>query len=123
MSLTRLRRILRESGNALFNTCSPVRRQIRQPEPTLIPPLLACSLFRHLSSSELRSRTHQALLQASAFGVQLSGGHVDVVEEALAGQQKRGDRARPRGLVEMLLPYAHKLPDMTLAVNGLAEVS
>lgn len=55
--------------------------------------------------------------------MELSGGELDIVEQALEGQEKRGDLARPLRLAEMIMPHTHKLPDMTFAVNALAEVS
>lgn len=80
------------------------------------------SLFRRLSSSELRRRTRLALRSDFAFGVAIKEGKVSIVEDDNGGGVTRGDLARPRGFAEMIAPYASKLPDMEFAINALAEV-
>lgn len=93
------------------------------PLSPLLPPLVRVySLFRHLSSFELRRRTRQALRSDFAFGVAIKDGEVSIIEDVDGGGVTRGDLARPRGFAEMIRPYASKLPDMKFAINALAEV-
>lgn len=96
--------------------------------PALVLPVFdpscpcSASLFRYLSSSELRSRTRQAMLQETTFGVVLESGKLRFVDDVREGGVKRGAAIRATGFVEMVEPIAHLLPDMMFALNAFAEV-